>query len=142
MRFSSNPNNQPDQLGYSISIDEYERSFDQSSIPWVEEGSPLAKDCDEHPVNLGPSTKKLGKKQQKKLSDAALMKLTEFEVEISKEKHDPKRKKTKIEGFDIQKHTKPLKQDQPATNQVGIPYMYPGTRSKSNEPVVVQRHFI
>ena len=70
------------------------------------------------------------------------MKLSEFEVEISKEKQDPKRKKTKIEGFDIQKQTKPMKQDQPFSNQVGIPYMYPGTRSISNEPVAVQRHFI
>ena len=70
------------------------------------------------------------------------MKLSEFEVEISKEKHDPKRKKTKIEVFDIKKQTTMLKQDQPLAKQVGIPYMYPGTRSKSNEPVVAQRHFI
>ena len=69
----------------------------------MEEGSPLAKDCDEHPINFGPKTKKLGRRQQKKLSDAALMKLSEFEIEISQAKHDPKRKKTKIEGFDIQR---------------------------------------
>ena len=30
-------------------------------------------------------------------------KLSEFEIEISQAKHDPKRKKTKIEGFDIQR---------------------------------------
>ena len=69
----------------------------------MDDGSPLAKDCDEHPINFGSKTKKLGKKQQKKLSDAALMKLSEFEIELSQAKHDPKRKKTKIEGFDIRR---------------------------------------